>query len=107
MLKFLRDDVPRNWRTYCDEVSDNFRVIDPGESLGRRRHAGLQDATTGPSRRSIALDGKTLRRSFDNFNDRKAAQVLHAFDVEAGLVLAHVDIAKKVQRDPRRAAVAR
>jgi len=21
--------VPRNWRTYCDEVTDNFRVIDP------------------------------------------------------------------------------
>jgi len=31
MLNFLRDDVPRNWRTYCDEVSDNFRVIDPKE----------------------------------------------------------------------------
>ena len=31
MLNFLRDDVPRNWRTYCDEVTDNFRVIDPRE----------------------------------------------------------------------------
>ena len=31
MLKFLREDVPRNWRTYCDEVTDNFRVIDPKE----------------------------------------------------------------------------
>jgi hypothetical protein len=29
MLNFLRDDVPRNWRTYCDEVTDNFRVIEP------------------------------------------------------------------------------
>ena len=29
MLNFLRNDVPRNWRTYCDEVTDNFRVIDP------------------------------------------------------------------------------
>ena len=29
MLRFLCDDVPRNWRTYCDEVTDNFRVIDP------------------------------------------------------------------------------
>ena len=28
MLNFtLRDDVPRNWRIYCDEVTDNFRVI--------------------------------------------------------------------------------
>jgi hypothetical protein len=24
MLNFLRD-----WRTYCDEVTDNFRIIDP------------------------------------------------------------------------------
>jgi DDE superfamily endonuclease len=29
MLNFLREDVPRNWRTYCDDVTDNFRVIDP------------------------------------------------------------------------------
>jgi transposase len=29
MLTFLRDTVPANWRTLCDEVSDNFRVITP------------------------------------------------------------------------------
>jgi hypothetical protein len=29
MLAFLRDEVPKNWRTWCDEVTDNFRVIDP------------------------------------------------------------------------------
>ena len=29
VLHFLRDDVPRNWRTYCDEVTDNFRIINP------------------------------------------------------------------------------
>ena len=29
MLNFLRDDVARNWRTYCDEVTDNFRIINP------------------------------------------------------------------------------
>jgi hypothetical protein len=23
--------VPRNWRTYCDEVTDNFRIINPTE----------------------------------------------------------------------------
>jgi hypothetical protein len=31
MLKFLRVDVPKSWGTYCDEVTDNFRVIDPKE----------------------------------------------------------------------------
>src|SRR5271163_2468801 len=29
MLTFLRDDVPRNWDTYCDRVTDNFRIINP------------------------------------------------------------------------------
>lgn len=29
MLTFLRRDVPQNWRTYCDQVTDNFRVINP------------------------------------------------------------------------------
>ena len=66
----------------------------------RRHAAGLSDAATDPARRNIALDGKTLRRSFDNFNDRKAAQLLHAFDVEAGLVLAHVDIQEKSNEIP-------
>ena len=31
MLKFLRDEVPGNWREYCDQVTDNFRVINPTE----------------------------------------------------------------------------
>ena len=29
MLTFLRDDVPKNWDTYCDRVTDNFRIINP------------------------------------------------------------------------------
>jgi hypothetical protein len=29
VLDFLREQVPRNWHHLCDEVTDNFRVIDP------------------------------------------------------------------------------
>lgn len=29
VLRFLRTDVPGKWHTFCDSVSDNFRVIDP------------------------------------------------------------------------------
>jgi len=29
VLTFLRYDVPRLWSTFCDQVSDNFRIIDP------------------------------------------------------------------------------
>jgi transposase len=29
MLTFLREDVPKNWTSYCDSVTHNFRVINP------------------------------------------------------------------------------
>ena len=31
LLTFLREKVPRNWHVYCDQVTDNFRVIDPAD----------------------------------------------------------------------------
>jgi hypothetical protein len=31
MLAFLREEVPKNWVDYCDQVTDNFRVISPTE----------------------------------------------------------------------------
>jgi hypothetical protein len=31
MLTFLREEVPKNWHDYCDEVTDNFRVLAPTE----------------------------------------------------------------------------
>jgi hypothetical protein len=70
------------------------------EQVFRRHAACLRDAATEPAHRAIALDGKVLRRSFDNFTDRKAAQLLHAFDTEAGLVLAHIDIDEKSNEIP-------
>jgi len=66
-----------------------------------RRHAmGLLDGANDLSQRIVALDGKTLRRSFDHFRDRKAAQLLHAFDTQAGLVLGHIDIDEKSNEIP-------
>jgi DDE_Tnp_1-associated len=66
-----------------------------------RRHAALLNAAHGTAGQgSIALDGKTLRGSFDNFRDRAAAQVLSAFATDTALVLAHVDIAEKSNEIP-------
>lgn len=66
-----------------------------------RRHAALlQAANETQGQGSIALDGKTLRGSFDKFNDRAAAQVLSAFATDTALVLAHVDIAEKSNEIP-------
>ena len=70
-------------------------ALDPAElEAAFRRHAGqLDDAPTSPGRRVIALDGKTLRGSFDHLDDRAAAQVLSAFAGEAALILAHQETA--------------
>ena len=40
----------------------------------------------------MALDGKTLKRSFDYLNDKAAAHVLSAFACEAALILAHQEV---------------
>jgi hypothetical protein len=29
MLTFPRDQVPANWRSFRDQVTDNFRIINP------------------------------------------------------------------------------
>jgi DDE_Tnp_1-associated len=66
-----------------------------------RRHATLLQAACGTSGQgSIALDGKTLRGSFDNFHDRVAAQLLSAFATDTALVLAHIEIAEKSNEIP-------
>jgi predicted transposase YbfD/YdcC len=58
-----------------------------------RRHAGALTAGTPEVLRTIARDGKTLRGSVDHLNDRPAAHVLSAFASDAGLILAHQDLA--------------
>jgi hypothetical protein len=76
--------------------------LDPAavEAVFRRHAALLQAARATPGTGTIALDGKTLRGSFDNFNDRATAQVLSAFATDTSLVLAHVDIDGKSNEIP-------
>ena len=76
--------------------------LDPAtvEAAFRRHAALLQAARARPGQGSIALDGKTLRGSFDKFHDRAAAQILSAFATNTALVLAHVDIAEKSNEIP-------
>jgi predicted transposase YbfD/YdcC len=71
-------------------------ALDPAEiEAAFRRHAEhLGGGTAPPGRRVIALDGKTLRGSFDHLDDHAAAQVLSAFASEAALILAHQEIAE-------------
>src|SRR3954464_11869167 len=50
--------------------------------------------------RRVAIDGKTLRGSFDAFADRKAAHVLSAFAVDHRIILAHEVVAEKSNEIP-------
>jgi DDE_Tnp_1-associated len=48
----------------------------------------------------IAVDGKTLCKSFDHFQDKKALQKLMFFDVNEKLILGHIAIAEKTNEIP-------
>jgi len=71
-----------------------FHALDPADlEAAFRRHAEpLGRAAVSPGRQVIALDGKTLRGSFDHLDDQAAVQVLSAFASEAALILAHQEI---------------
>jgi hypothetical protein len=65
-----------------------------------RQHArGLLPPAAGPMP-VVALDGKTLKGSFDHLNDRKAAQALSAFASDAAILLAHSEIDIKSNEIP-------
>jgi len=93
-----------NWRRAPAHTAIRYILqgLDPaGVEAAFRRHAALlQAARSTPGQGNIALDGKTLRGSFDKFRDRAAAQVLSAFATDTALVLAHIDIAEKSNEIP-------
>jgi DDE family transposase len=70
------------------------------EKAFREHAAFLNFASDGDRACVIAFDGKTLKGSFDNFNDARAKQVLSAFAVDTALVLAHIEIDEKSNEIP-------
>jgi hypothetical protein len=76
--------------------------LDPNElERAFRRHAdGLDRSCAAAPSRFIAIDGKTLRQSFDAFADRKAAHVLSVFAVDHQIILAHEVIDEKSNEIP-------
>ncbi len=71
-----------------------FLALDPADlEAAFRRHARHLDERTGRNGwRTVALDGKTLRGSFDHLHDQTAAHVLSAFASDAALILAHQEV---------------
>ena len=66
-----------------------------------RGHAKLLQAVHAkPDGGSLAIDGKTLRGSFDAFHDRAAAHLLGMFATDTALVLAHSEVDEKFNEIP-------
>jgi hypothetical protein len=79
-----------------------LRGVDPAAlETAFRRHAATvvaPPATEGLT--AIAVDGKTLRGSFDAFCDRKAAHMMSALRHADQIVLAHLMVAEKSNEIP-------
>ena len=103
-LRRLNEAFGLTWKRAPSHTAIRYilKGLDPAdvETAFRRHAARLQAARAPAGQGSIALDGKTLRGSFDNFRERAAAQVLSAFATDTSLVLAHVDIAEKSNEIP-------
>ncbi len=73
------------------------------ERVFRAHAAGLSCREAGGEAGAmpvVAIDGKTLRHSFDAFNDRQAAHVLSAFAVDDALILGHLEVDEKSNEIP-------
>jgi hypothetical protein len=86
-----------------------FQALEPaGLEAAFREHArALAGKAPASGPRVVALDGKTLKRSFDHLNDEAAAHVLSAFASEAALILAHQEIAEGDEVAAARALIER
>lgn len=71
-----------------------FLALDPAalEAAFRRHARPLGAGRPDGPHAAVALDGKTLRRSFDRLHDRAAAHVLGAFAADAALILGHQEV---------------
>jgi hypothetical protein len=65
-----------------------------------REYSQELDSKAGEDRRVIACDGKTLKGSFDRFQDQRAVQLFSFFNVDSQIILAHEEIAEKGHEIP-------
>ena len=73
------------------------------ERILRTHAAGLSETEPGEDADDmpvVAIDGKTLRHSFDAFNEQRAAHVLSAFAADDALILGHLEVDGKSNEIP-------
>jgi len=74
---------------------------DEAEECFRKHSPKLSELPEEKSRKLfIACDGKVLKGSFDNFNDKKAMQIFSVFLQESGIISAHYEVDEKTNEIP-------
>ena len=102
--KTLKEEFKLEWKK-CPAyttVRNIIQGVDPKEieACFRAYTQSLINMDIANIDMGIAVDGKVLRGSFDNFEDKKAIQVLSFFETEQGLILAHEKIGEKTNEIP-------
>ena len=70
------------------------------EAAFRQHASSISAPTPSDGLSAIAVDGKTLRGSFDAFSDRKAAHMMSALRQADQIVLGHLMVAEKSNEIP-------
>ena len=101
----LRDEFGLKWKripayTTIRNIIRGLSVPDSEECFRKHslRLSGLPEEMSNMI--FIACDGKTLRGSSDNFQDKKAIQILSAFHSESGIIPAHCEVGEKTDGIP-------
>ena len=76
--------------------------VDPAalEAAFRQHAASISTSQASPGLTAIAVDGKTLRGSFDAFSDSKAAHMMSALRQADRIVLGHLMVEEKSNEIP-------
>ena len=83
------------------QIRNIMAGLDPADmEQAFRLHAEGLSGSGADGSKLLAIDGKSLRGSFDALKDKKATQILSVFATGGRIILAHVDIDDKTNEIP-------
>lgn len=91
-------DLPNGIPSH-DTFARVFQLLDP-DQLQACYQTWIRSVTSLLDRDTVAVDGKTMRRSHNRYEGKSAVHMLHAYSVEAGLVLGQRVVDEKTNEIP-------
>jgi predicted transposase YbfD/YdcC len=91
-------DLPNGIPSH-DTFGRVFQLLDP-QQVQACYQTWIRSVKTRVEADVVAVDGKTMRRSHDKYQGKSAVHMLHAWSVEAGLVLGQRVVGEKTNEIP-------